>query len=388
MEVGVRVVLKAWLGFALGVTIAVGLAGVPAAAADRPLTPMGLRIWVCDIHDGQETICGEFRNSEDSKVIIENQVYENGTITTAGLQFDCEMAVSDGAKCMIFGFDKVGFGQFQLLGVKWNTTYCISLRTRRVDDGLVSAAWSAPVCVRIPPLPPLPSPPGVAVSYLGAIWSGGKQVPQQVKVTEPNETQDGWSADVSFNNKLSTARGDAGWTYTVQDPDALQRDDHLAIQVCVTNPAGRVCSSKVVSILNQMDISVDGKSALPIKVTGRAAGSAPPPDTRPASLFDGTWNVTSSQGGSFTINVLLVNSTRMGVAISGSDASQKGDGSGRQIDTTHAEWNFTQPALGRGGTIDVTVTGNGSTFTGLGQATGGGAITWTGIKTTPPQPAH
>jgi len=384
----VRLDVKTWLGFALGVAIAIGFAGASATAADRPLTPMGLRIWVCGVRDGQQTICGEFRNSEDSKVIVESQIYVNGTISTAGLQFDCDLANSDGAKCMSFGFDKVGFGQFQLLGVKWNTTYCISLRTRRVDDGLVSEKWSwPPACAHIPPLPPLPPPPGVAVSYLGAIWSGGKQAPQQVKVAMPSsQGQEGWSATVSFNNQAPNPND--AWTYTVSDPAALQRDDHLSIQVCVTNPAGRVCSSKVVSILNQTDISVDGKSALPIKVTGRAAGAPPPPDTRPPSLFNGTWTVTSSQGGSFTLGALLVNASNMGIALSSSDGSQKGDGSGRQIDATHAEWKFTQPGLGRGGTIDITLTGNGSTFTGLGQATGGGAITWTGTKTTPPQPAH
>jgi hypothetical protein len=133
---------------------------------------------------------------------------------------------------------------------------------------------------------------------------------------------------------------------------------------------------------------VASNSGEPIKTTGRAAGSPPPPDTRPVSLFNGFWNVTSSQGGSFTLDVLLVAGTNMGVAITGSDASQKGDGHGHQIDVTHAEWTFAQPALGRGGAIDVTVTGDGSTFTGLGQATGGGAITWAGTKTTAPAAAH
>jgi len=139
-------------------------------------------------------------------------------------------------------------------------------------------------------------------------------------------------------------------------------------------------------------VHVAANAGEPIKITGRVAGQAPGPGP-PPSLFSNSWRVTPNQGGPFTLDLMLVNGTaatggNMGGAIVASDnPSDKGDMHGRQIDVTHAQLTFTQPANNRSGVIDLTVTGDGSTFTGLGQTADGKALTWQGTKTDPPPPA-
>src|SRR5580698_6614335 len=139
-------------------------------------------------------------------------------------------------------------------------------------------------------------------------------------------------------------------------------------------------------------VQVAANAGEPIKITGRVAGQAPGPGP-PPSLFSSFWRVTPNQGGPFTLDLMLVNGTaatggNMGGAIVASDnPSDKGDMHGRQIDLTHAQLTFTQPANNRSGAIDLTVTGDGSTFTGLGQTADGKALTWRGTKTDPPPPA-
>jgi hypothetical protein len=372
------------LAFAVALGFVVAVSGaVHTASADRPGTPSNVVARNCGIEDNAPLICGTVETRSNEVVRYESRISENSGPLSAGMALSCPLHIGPSDSCIAFDVSKEGqLVEWQLTHAKFDTDYCFAFRVRRLSDQMVSEQWSSQGCVRTPPMPPVPAKPQVAVAFTGSLWSNGQQVPQFATVTLP-PTPLGWVSSVSFGGPFFTNNSPRDWAHTI-DP---QQGNQLPVTVCMANPAGKTCSSETFSISTQKPLLIDGQSTKPIHVTGRAPGETPAPVTWPSSLFNGDWKVTSSQGGDFTLSLKLIQGSLMGAVIAGSDASQKGTGHGKQLDVTHAEVVFTQPGVSRGGTIDLTLTGDGSHFTGLGQGTAGGAITWTGTKIpAPPSP--
>jgi len=134
-------------------------------------------------------------------------------------------------------------------------------------------------------------------------------------------------------------------------------------------------------------VHVASNTGEPIKTTGRAAGSPPPLDTRPASLFTGDWTVTSAAMGTFDLNMLQITNPIIGAVGKDGAAADELDGHAQRHDANHATLTFTQTGLGRGGSVDITISADGDSFVGLGSLSTGQAITWQGARKPPPSAA-
>jgi hypothetical protein len=124
------------------------------------------------------------------------------------------------------------------------------------------------------------------------------------------------------------------------------------------------------------------RTELPIKVTGVQSGGA---NRFPASLFPGDWAVTSSNMGSFELDMVQLSSGLFGEFTNG-NAVDKGTVRGTQSDSMHAQFTLKQPARNRSGTISITISSDGNSFTGSGTLSNGDLVTWQGTKKHPASP--
>jgi len=121
------------------------------------------------------------------------------------------------------------------------------------------------------------------------------------------------------------------------------------------------------------------RSNLPIKVTGVQSGGA---NRFPASLFPGNWAVTSNMG-SFELDMVQLTASALFGEIANGNAVDKGTLRGTQSDSMHAQLTLKQPGRNRSGTISITVSSDGNSFTGSGTLSDGQPITWQGTKKLP-----
>ena len=118
---------------------------------------------------------------------------------------------------------------------------------------------------------------------------------------------------------------------------------------------------------------------LPIKVTGVQSGAA---NRWPASLFPGDWAVRSNMG-TFELDMVQLSSSTLFGDIANGNAVDKGTLRGTQSDSLHAQLTLKQPGRNRSGTISITVSSDGKSFTGSGTLSDGQPITWRGTKKPP-----
>jgi hypothetical protein len=398
-----RLGLKFWLGIALGGAAMFGTVG--PAAADRPGTPNNLTAFDCGIpvsEDNAEAVCGSFKSAADEEVTYESQITENGRPAGPGLEMDCPRKnfVYPSA-CVVFGtkHDHQPV-EFMIRHAKFDTSYCIRFRARRVSDQMVSELWSNQACTHTLPPPPPPAKATISLQYVQETGQLGTVGPPQVKITvdrPPLRTDQ----QVSFGQTAGAAavpvssgtygqaysvakKGDGLWVYDV--PRFANGDDAiLYIWVCNINPSGKACSTREIDATAQRDIKVDG--ALPIKRTGGAPGQPPPPHQ--TSGFDGAWNVTTDQNTAFTLSIMLVNGVKMGGAVDPPNPADKINMYGKLVDPTHAQMNFSMPGhieFGTTvltGTLGITLTNGGTAFIAIAQYSNNTTSVWRGTKTTP-----
>jgi len=397
----VKLIAKTWICFATVVAIIIGVANGPVEARDRPGAPHQVDIVDCGIVNRGDTICGAFQIDltdnppfDVEKARIEVNLTENGQPIDVPSHFACFHIKHVGQlpsypspppqsnqapfQC---GSYPVGNGQaeFLLLGLKFGANYCISLRSRRVSDNVVSANWSNPVCLRTRPMPSIPSKPDISLGFYTS--SGGENGPaglQRVDVAHPS-LENGETASVAFNGrKDSTSYYDGlkhnyHWVYTV-DPSAPSPGGHnwLEIKVCKDNFVGETCATKTIDLNTQKDV--------PIKVTGVQSGGA---NRFPASPFPGGWAVTSSNMGSFELDMVQLTASGLFGEITNGSTLDKGTVRGTQSDSQHAQLTLKQPGLNRTGTINITVSSDGNSFTASGTLSNGQSFTWQGTKKHP-----
>ncbi len=399
--------LNVWLGIALGGALAM-FGAIGPAVADRPGTPTSLTVFDCGMQifaDNAANVCGTFKSAGTEEVTYESQITENGRPAGPGIAMDCPprpFQIPHPA-CVLSGTKhEYQLVDFMLRHAKFDTTYCIAFRARRVSDQMVSQEWTSSVCAHTAPPPPPPPKPKISVQYFTSTVLGNVG-PPQVDITfspvpawtdrendyiqgdglrygQPNFpiTEVGQPSQASFGVKVPLHL-----VYTV--PKYPSADSTLTIHVCDKNVSGEACSTRIINATKQQDVSIDG--ALPIKITGRAPGQPLPP--RPTSGFDGVWSVTTDQQTAFTMNMMLVNGAKMGAFTTTPDPADKLDMSGRLVDPTHAEMSFKEPGhivfgtVVVTGTLGITLTNGGTAFIAIAQYSNNTTSVWHGTKTTP-----
>ncbi len=390
---------KTWICFATVVAIIIGVAIGPAQARDRPGAPHQVDIIDCGIFGHGDTICGAFQIDltdnppfDVEKARIEVNLTENGVPIDAPSHYGCFHIKHVGPlpsypspapqlnqapfQC---GSYPVGNGQaeFLLIGLKFGANYCISLRSRRVSDSVVSANWSNPVCLRTRAMPSIPAKPEIKVGFYTSTGDSGAQVLQRIDVAHPS-LQNGETASVAFNGRKTVTsyydglKHNYNWAYTV-DPSAPNPGGHnwLEIKVCKDNFVGETCATKTIDLNTQKDV--------PIKVTGGSGGA----NRFPASLFPGDWTVSSSNMGSFELDMVQLTASALFGEITNGSTLDKGTVRGTQSDSQHAQLTLKQPGLNLTGTINIIITGDGSSFTATGTLSNGKSFTWQGTKKHP-----
>ena len=393
-------VMKTWIGFAAVVAIITGIANGPADARDRPGAPHQVDIIDCGIVGHGDSICGAFQIDltdnppfDVEKAHIEVNLTEDGVPIDAPSHFGCFHIKHVGqlpsypspAPQLNFtpfqcGSYPVGNGQaeFLLLSLKFGTNYCISLRSRRVSDSVVSANWSNPVCLRTRAMPSIPSKPDIIVNFYTS--SGGDTSPagvRRVDVEHPS-LKNGETATVAFNGRTSVTslydglKHNYNWGYAV-DSSAPKPEGRnwLEIKVCKTNFVGETCATKTFDLNTQKEV--------PIKVTGAGSGA----NQFPASSFPGDWTVTSSNMGSFELDMVQLSGSALFGDITNGSTVDKGTVRGIQSDAQHAQLTLKQPGLNRTGTINITVISDGNSFIASGTLSNGQTFTWQGTKKHP-----
>jgi hypothetical protein len=397
----VKFLPKTWICFATVVAIIIGVANRPVEARDRPGAPHQVDILDCGIFGHGDTICGAFQIDltdnppfDVEKARIEVNLTENGVPIDVPSHFACFHIKHVGQlpsypssppqlhqapfQC---GSYPVGNGQaeFLLVGLKFGANYCISLRSRRVSDNVVSANWSNPVCLRTRAMPSIPSKPDITLGFYTS--SGGDTGPaglRRVDVEHPN-LLNGETASVAFNGRKDVTslydglKHNYNWVYTV-DPSAPNPGGHnwLEIKVCKSNFVGETCATKTIDLNTQKDV--------PIKVTGAGSGGA---NRFPASSFPGDWTVTSSNMGSFELDMVQLTGSALFGEITNGSTLDKGTVRGTQSDSSHAQLTLKQPGLNRTGTVNITVISDGNSFIASGTLSNGQTFTWQGTKKHP-----
>ncbi len=105
----------------------------------------------------------------------------------------------------------------------------------------------------------------------------------------------------------------------------------------------------------------------PIKITGASNGGQPTP--WPTSPFNGTWTVTADHG-PFELQLMLVRGATMGGVISDGSPAEEGGLRGVVVDATHAQFIIAKDGHGRSGTLNVTLSSDGNSFTADGVLSG------------------
>jgi hypothetical protein len=384
-----RLGLKVWLGITLGAAFAM-FGAIGPAAADRPGTPNNLAAHDCGgiYEDGAETVCGSFTSTSTEKVIYESQITENGKPAGPGLVMDCprQNFVYPNVCVNVGKWHDHEVVEYMVTHAKFDTTYCIAFRARRVSDQMVSELWSNQDCVHTAPRPPPPAKPTIAVRYLPpAPDSLGNITQPAVEITFDQVTR-ATNQQVYFSPNEPLPSHNGTWIYSVPPITPGENDHILSIEVCDTNVSGKACSSRVIDATAQRDIKIDG--ALPIKITGRRPGDPPLPP-RPTSGFDGMWDVTTDQQTAFTMNMMLVAGATMGAFTTTPNPADKLDMHGRLVDPTHAEMSFKEPGhivfgtIVVTGTLGITLSNDGKSFVAIAQYSNNTTSVWRGTKTTP-----
>jgi hypothetical protein len=393
----VKLAPNTWLGFAIVVAIVIGVANEPAVARDRPAAPHQVDIMDCGIVYQGDSICGAFQIDltdnppfDVEKVRIEVNLTENGTPIDASTHFGCfhikhvgympsypSPAPQLNMTPFQCGSYPVGNGQaeFLLIGLKFGANYCISLRSRRVSDSVVSANWTNPVCLRTRAMPSIPSQPVIKLGFYTSTGDSGAAVLQRVDVAHPS-LENGETATVAFNGRQNSSsyfdgrQHNYGWAYLVDQSAPPAGHRWLEIKVCKKNFLGETCATKTIDLNTQKDV--------PIKITG--SGGA---NRFPASLFPGDWAVTSSNMGSFELDMVQLTGSALFGEITNGSTLDKGTIRGTQSDSQHAQLTLKQPGLNLTGTINIIITGDGNSFTATGTLSNGKSFTWQGTKKHP-----
>ena len=168
-----RPIFRAWQRGSLAVAMLACLApSSPAEARDRPGAPINMLVLVdCygdnggfipnELHKGPPAICVEALNTAKENVrfivrVIANGVEQNEAWLHAHVvgyyadnqgrnRYDVAITYMSGRPSFSKSYHMKE--QFALYKLDFDTTYCVSLRTQ-YDDGVVSAGWTSPPCVR------------------------------------------------------------------------------------------------------------------------------------------------------------------------------------------------------------------------------------------------
>jgi hypothetical protein len=114
----------------------------------------------------------------------------------------------------------------------------------------------------------------------------------------------------------------------------------------------------------------------PVKITG--AGSAGQSAPWPTSPFNGTWTVTADHG-PFQLQLMLVRGATIGGVISDGTPAEEGGLRGVVVDATHAQFIIAKDGHGRSGTLNVTLSSDGNSFTADGVLSGV-FVNWSGTR--------
>jgi hypothetical protein len=226
-------------------------------------------------------------------------------------------------------------------------------------------------------MPSVPSKPVITLGLYTSTGDNGTASLQRIDVAHPS-LQNGETASVAFNGRTGVTslydglKHNYNWVYTV-DPSAPKTTrSWLEIKVCKSNFVGETCATKTIDLNTQKDV--------PIKITGAGSGGA---NRFPASSFPGDWTVTSSNMGTFELDMVQLTGSALFGEITNGSTVDKGTVRGIQSDAQHAQLTLKQPGLNRTGTINITVISDGDSFTATGTLSNGQSFTWQGTKKHP-----
>jgi hypothetical protein len=387
--------LKTSICIAIAVAI-VALEPVPGWGRDRPAAPHGVDLLDCGIYNNAPILCGAFQIDltdnppfDVEKVRIESNLLEDGKPVNAPLycyhlkhvgylpSYPSPAPQLNQAPFQC-GSYPVGNGQAEfLIGQRhYGSSYCITLRSRRVSDNVVSANWSPPACVRMRPMPRLPSKPDVSVRFITGQNNMSTTV-QGVAVAYPSlSTVDGETATVSCDgqvaariNPLKKLTSAAVQCFAAHSSDPNSRS-WIEVKVCEANPAGESCTTKTFDLNAHREVA--------IKQTGVQPGA-----TYANSLFVGKWTVSSNTGGGFELQFIQLTGGVLFGEMTDGIQTDKGTLRGSLSDALHTQLTFKQPGINRAGTVNIALSSNGDSFTASGWLSNDQPFTWQGTKQHP-----
>jgi hypothetical protein len=230
-------------------------------------------------------------------------------------------------------------------------------------------------------MPGLPSKPDVTVNFTTENSGGGNSL-QSVFVKYPDvKVDEQETATVSCNGQMGPRFDGMLHKFETTVPRGISCGDvqkqrasgaarWLTVKVCKQNFLGETCNS------NTFDLST--QAVVPVKVTGAKSGAS-----FANSLFVGAWSVTSTVGGAFNLEVVQLSGGNLFGEIDDGNATDKGTIRGSQTDSLHAQLTLKQPGLNRLGSILMTVSSDGNSFTATGTLASAQPITWQGTKKHP-----
>lgn len=157
-----------------GLALVSFLASNPAAARDRPGTPIDQQMYVC-FNDGYRlpksatagppAVCVEFTNTANEEVTFDLEISANG-VRQPSAWIDQHVTFHYTASQMgntvgntmlkhspVYVKRNEGKGHwrresFGMVELAFDTLYCVQVRSRQKSGGIVSAGWSSGNCVR------------------------------------------------------------------------------------------------------------------------------------------------------------------------------------------------------------------------------------------------
>ncbi len=248
------------LGVLLGMVVGSLSAGDPAFARDRPGTPDQVEAYDCSA-PGKAQICVNFRNTAKEDVWLE--VESNPTWSSLKGKVICERS-QDNRRCWRGTNHPRKYADltweassnspfrdqlwmFRLQDVAYDTQYCFRLRTRRVDNDVVSEILSASACGRTRKAPPLVTPrAAISVKFLGTQWLSNprRQIPEKLLILAPRNA--GYT--LSVNDQPSRGTPDDPEGFIVPIKEGM---DQVKIQLCQSMGSARACDEKIVSVSKQ-----------------------------------------------------------------------------------------------------------------------------------------